>query len=352
MSTPLIDATTSRRLTALRALLMLCVVGIHSEKGVLFNLAAEAPLAQALFNVVCRHIFQTAVPLYFAMSGYLLFLRYDGNLAEYPRLALKRFRSIFLPFLLINGFWIAYLMISGGIPGIGGTTYLRERGVFSLLLGVNGLPLIYPLWFLRDLFVFFLLAPAFGFVLRRAPYLGLCALWLCWNFMELKALPVDYGGAFFFCLGGLLALRRANLDAWSRALWPMCLVWAALIAVSASIQLGSPLILDVQWLFPMWRLSILAGAVAVWQLSGLVRLGESRVLLRLAPSIFFIYLLHEPVLSYLADWTGGLVSAGSSLSQLGYALLLALTTVAITYAMGWILRRIAPPVYSVLTGGR
>lgn len=349
MSTPLIDAPTSRRLTALRALLMLCVVGIHSEKGVLFNMAAEAPLAQVLFNVVCRHMFQTAVPLYFAMSGYLLFLRYDGNLAEYPRLALKRFRSIFLPFLLVNGFWIAYLMIAGGIPGIGGTTFLRERGVFSLLLGVNGLPLIYPLWFLRDLFVFFLLAPAFGFILRRAPYAGLAAIWLCWNFMLQEGIPIEFSGAFFFYLGGLLAVKRADLDGWQGLRLPVLLAWAALVGLSSFVQVNA---IETVWRYPLWRMSILVGSVAVWQLSGIVRLGESRMLQKLAPSIFFVYLLHEPVLSYLASWTGGLVSAGSSLSQLGYALLLASATVAITYGMGWVLRRFAPPVYSVLTGGR
>lgn len=348
MSTPLIDAPTSRRLTALRALLMLCVVGIHAEKGVLFNVAAEAPLAQALFNVVCRHVFQTAVPLYFAMSGYLLFLRYDGNLAEYPRLALKRFKSIFVPFLLVNGFWIAYLTIAGGIPGIGGTTFLRERGVFSLLLGLNGLPLIYPLWFLRDLFVFFLLAPAFGLMLRRAPYPGLCGLWLCWNFILQESIPIDFGGAFFFYLGGLLAVKRADLDGWQGLLLPVLLAWAALIGLSSFIQVNG---IETAWRFPLWRMSVMIGAVAVWQLSGLLRLGESRMLLKLAPSIFFVYLLHEPVLSYLANWTRGLVGDGSA-SQLGYALGLAVATVALTYAMGWVLRRFAPPVYSTLTGGR
>lgn len=349
MSTPLIDVSTSRRLTALRALLMLCVVGIHSEKGVLFNVAAEAPLAQAIFNVVCRHMFQTAVPLYFAMSGYLLFLRYDGNLGEYPRLALKRFRSIFLPFLLVNGFWIAYLTISGGIPGIGGTTFLRERGVLSLLLGVNGLPLIYPLWFLRDLFVFFLLAPAFGFVLRRAPYAGLAAIWLCWNFMLQEGIPIEFSGAFFFYLGGLLAVKRADLDGWPGLRLPVLLAWAALIGLSSFIQVNG---IETVWRYPLWRLSVMVGSVAVWQLSGLARLGESRMLLKLAPSIFFVYLLHEPMLSYLANWTRGMVSAGSSLSQLGYALGLAVATVALTYVMGWVLRRFAPPVYSTLTGGR
>jgi len=348
MTTALIDAVTSRRLTALRALLMLCVVGIHAEKGVLFNVAAEAPFAHALFNVVCRHFFQTAVPLYFTMSGYLLFLRYDGNLAEYPRLAFKRFRSIFLPFLLVNGFWIGYLTITGGIPGIGGTTVLRERGVLSLLLGLNGLPLIYPLWFLRDLFVFFLLAPAFGLMLRRAPYAGLCGLWLCWNFIQQENIPIDFGGAFFFFLGGLLAVKRADLDGWQGLRLPVLLAWAALIGLSAAIQVGE---VETAWRFPLWRMSVMTGAVAVWQLSGLLRLGENRMLLQLAPSIFFVYLLHEPTLSYLANWTRGLVGAGSA-SQLGYALLLGVATVAITYSMGWVLRRFAPPVYSVLTGGR
>lgn len=349
MTAPLVDIATSRRLTALRALLMLCVVGIHAEKGVMFHAPVEAPLAHAVFNVVCRHIFQTAVPLYFAISGYLLFLRYDGNLAEYPRLAFTRFRSIFLPFLLVNGFWIAYLTIAGGIPGIGGTTFLRERGVFSLLLGVNGLPLIYPLWFLRDLFVFFLLAPAFGLLLRRAPYAGLAAIWLCWNFMLQEGIPIEFSGAFFFYLGGLLAVKRADLDGWRNLRLPALLAWAALIGLSSFVQVSG---IETVWRYPLWRMSVMIGSVAVWQFACAVRLEKSWTLLKLAPSIFFVYLLHEPVLSYLSSWTGGLVSADSSLSQLGYALLLATATVAVTLGMGWALRRFAPQAYSLLTGGR
>jgi surface polysaccharide O-acyltransferase-like enzyme len=361
MTPPLIDAATSRRLTALRSLLMLAVVCIHTEKGLLFGLAAEAPLTKAILNVLCRHVFQTAVPLYFAMSGYLLFLRYDGGLGGYPHLIAKRFRTIMLPFLLANIFWLVFILVEGGIPGIGGTTYVKERGFVDLILGLNGLPLIYPLWFLRDLFFLFLLAPGISYVIRRLPYLGLAGFWLCWNFMLQEGIPLEFSGAFFFYLGGLLAEKRADLDGLKRYVWPVCLGWIALVAVSATLQIsGTETILR----YPVWRASVMVGAVSVWLLSGLaqfsgneekdgtVETGWKRAVFMLSPYIFFIYLLHEPALSFIASWTSWMVSADSVLAQLGYVLFLAVSTMAATLGVAWVLKRLAPPVYSLLTGGR
>ncbi|MBI4805471.1 MAG: acyltransferase [Desulfovibrio sp.] len=361
MTAPLVDAATSRRLTALRSLLMLAVVCIHTEKGLLFALAAEAPLAKAVLNVFCRHVFQTAVPLYFAMSGYLLFLRYDGGLGGYPGLIVKRFRTIMLPFLLANLFWVVFILVEGGIPGIGGTTYVKERGFVGLIFGLNGLPLIYPLWFLRDLFILFLLAPGISFVIRRLPYLGLAGFWLCWNFMLQEGIPLEFSGAFFFYLGGLLAEKRTDLDGLRPYIWPVCLGWIGLVAVSSTIQISGT---ETIWRYPAWRASVLVGAVAVWLLSGKVHWGGNdgkdergetnwkRAIFLLSPYIFFIYLLHEPALSFIASWTSWMVSPDSSPAQLGYVLFLAVATMAATLGVAWMLKRFAPPVYSLLTGGR
>jgi len=352
MSNPaLIDPQTSRLFTALRALLMLAVVCIHSEKGILFSLGVtgETPLTRGILNVLCRHLFQTTVPLYFAISGYLLYLRYDGNLKDYPRLVAKRFRTLMLPFLLANGFWLAWLTVNGSIPGISGTTILKTRGYLSMLLGIDGLPLIYPLWFLRDLFIFALFAPVFAFFLKRLPYLGLAAIWLCWNFMLQKGIPLEFSGAFFFYLGGLLAVKRIGLTLPRTAVIAAWAVFLATTAVSSYIDLSG---METQWRYPFWRMSVLSAVLVVWDWARWVRLGERAWLMWLAPSIFFIYLLHEPTLSYLAEWTKGWVLSGSTASQLGYACFLTAACLAITWSIGWILKRFAPPAYALLTGGR
>lgn len=347
----LIDPQTSRLFTALRALLMLAVVCIHAEKGILFALGVtgETPLARGILNVLCRHLFQTAVPLYFAISGYLLYLRYDGNLKDYPRMAARRFKTLMLPFLLVNGFWLAWLTVTGSIPGISGTTILRERGYLNMLLGIDGLPIIYPLWFLRDLFILALASPLFAFFLKRLPYAGLAGIWLCWNFMLQKGIPLEFSGAFFFYLGGLLAVKRAGLSAPRPAVIAAWAVFAATTAISSYMDLSG---MVTQWKYPVWRMCVLSGVVAVWHWAMWARIGERGWLLWLSPSIFFIYLLHEPALSYLAEWTKGWVLPGSTASQLGYAAFLTAACLALTWSVGWGIRRFAPPAYSALTGGR
>lgn len=350
MTAALIDAITSRRFAAMRSLLMLAVVCIHAEKGVLMNAGAETPLAAAVFNVLNRHLFQTAVPLFFAMSGYLLFLRYDGGLAAYKSIAARRFRTLMAPYVICNLFWLIFILIAGAIPGIGGTTYVKTRGYVNLVLGLDGLPLIYPLWFLRDLFVLFLCAPAFHWLLKRLPWVGLAAIWYCWNFVPQQGIPLEFSGAFFFYLGGLLAMRQADLSALDRHAPALFALYAAVTAASVWMQLGG----DPQspWRFPVWRASVLAGTAAVWTLAGILRVGEREWLTKLAGFIFFIYLLHEPTLSFLADVTPGLVKGGGTAAQLGYAAFLAAVGVGVTLGAGWGLKRVAPAVYGVLTGGR
>jgi peptidoglycan/LPS O-acetylase OafA/YrhL len=350
MTNPLLSAETSRRFAAMRSLLMLAVVCIHAEKGVLFGAGAETPLASAVFTVINRHLFQTAVPLFFAMSGYLLFLRYEGGLAAYKSIAARRFRTLMVPYLACNLFWLAFILIAGGIPGIGGSTYVKTRGYVNLVLGIDGLPLVYPLWFLRDLFTLFLCAPAFHWLLRRMPWLGLAAIWYCWNFVPQQGIPLEFSGAFFFHLGGMLAVRRADLPALDRHAAALLAFYAAVTALSVWIQLeGDPQSL---WRFPVWRLSVMTGTAAVWTLTGLLRVGEGQWLTRLAGYIFFIYLLHEPTLSFLAGATPELVKGGGTAAQLGYAAFLAAAAIGATLAAGWGLKRAAPAAYGVLTGGR
>jgi len=328
---------------------MLAVVGIHAQKGVLYLSGGETPAAALIFLIVCNHLFQAAVPLYFAISGFLLFLRHDGPPDDYPKLVSRRFRSLFLPFLLVNGFWLAYLSATGAIPGIGGSTYLKTRGYLQLLLGLDGLPLIYPLWFLRDLFVLFVLSPVLGWLLRHAAYAGLALLWLCWNFLPQGDVPVAYLGVFFFYLGGLAAVKRFPLACPGPALAALWTGFALLTALSVFILTANP---GSVWWFPVWRLCVLTGTLAVWYWSGWAKLQDWGWLTRIAPFIFFVYLVHEPALSYLADACSGLFSLPGTISQLGFALGLAVAATAVSLALALLLRSLAPPVYRLLTGGR
>lgn len=356
-----LPASTSRRITALRALLILTVLGVHSLKGVRFHLGSITPAADVFFTVLAFHIFQVCVPLYFAIAGYLLFLRYDGGLRGYPQLVVKRFRSVLLPFLLLNAIWICYLILVGGIPGIGGTTVYKTRGFLSLLLGIDGLPLIYPLWFLRDLFIYFLLAPLFGLCFRSISWMGLALLWAAWNSSLEQTIHVNLIGPFFFYLGGIVARKRCDLNGWQRFRWILLLAWAALIAASSFVRLelhGS------FWREPLWNAALLAGACSTWTLSGLPQkknggpddqwegVGSYRTLLALAPYAFFIYLLHEPVMSFLMAATPGLAIAGNTASQIGYAAFLTIATGLVNLSAAWLLRRFVPGIYAVVTGGR
>jgi len=352
MAVSSLPAETSRRITIARAILLAGVVYDHAQKGIIFH-GQATPVVSVVMDLLDNYIIRPTVPLFYTISAYLLFLRY-GGIAGYPRLVVKRFRGLLLPSILLNLFWAGYILLIGSIPGIGGPTWVKSQGIATLLFGgLNGLPLIYPLWFLRTLFWCVLLTPVFAFLLRRAAWLTLAVLWLCYGFIPPGATSVDTMAPFFFYIGGFLAVKRVDVDGFTRFLWPATALWGLFIA--GDILVKTLLSATNYWHVVLWYNSTVFGIAAVWMFFCKARLGAdnraSRLLLAFAPFAFLVYLLHEPAISFLTAATGWMLGPGS-ISQMAYTVFLAAATIALTMLVAWLLKRFVPPVHRVLNGGR
>ena len=66
---------------------------------------------------------------------------------------------------------------------MGDINMVHQEGYVKLLFGLYRFPAVYTLWFLRDLYVFFLLAPVFYAVSVEIPFVGLVVFWALWNYM-------------------------------------------------------------------------------------------------------------------------------------------------------------------------
>ena len=158
---------------------------------------------------------ETGVPGFFFISGFLFFL---SKKAYYQKLR-ARFHTLLIPYLLWNFTLLTLYLVAwaAGYPQeINGrsitsytiTDYVRlfwDRGSYD---NGNFVPLLCPLWYIRNLLIMSILSPIFFYIIRYARELFLLAITLWWM--------ISYHNAFipqtilFFCLGAYFSIFDIN----------------------------------------------------------------------------------------------------------------------------------------------
>lgn len=111
-----------------------------------------------LFYYIFGEVFgRIGVPLFFFISGYLFFQKYLNTKIIYAQKIKKRFFSLFIPYVLWNFFaFIIYCFVTDSM------SLDQFFQAFWVVEGKSGhSPADGPLWFLRSLMIYSLLAPFF-----------------------------------------------------------------------------------------------------------------------------------------------------------------------------------------------
>jgi len=345
----LVSPEISKRLSVLRSLLVIFVIGIHSEKGLQAYYPQVPDLLRAYLAFVPHNIFRLAVPLFFSISGYLFFLTYTPDAASYGRMIIKKTRTILIPYLLFNAISLLLIFIFNKVPYIGDINMVHRDGVWELLLGIYRYPVNYTLWFLRDLYVYFLMAPVFYVVSKEIPFLGLILFWAIWMFLPQAGIPIELSGLLFFYGGCMLSRLRIDLDAGRRLLLPLAALYLAFLCATAHYEYWYG---TVSYYHLLYRHSMIFGVMTLWLLSAYAPLHNNQMLLKLAGTSFFVYLVHEPILSYLIYGTRFLFKPSGVLAGIAYMWLLIATDYALCLGLAQLLKRRTPRLYALASGAR
>jgi fucose 4-O-acetylase-like acetyltransferase len=332
------------------------------------------------------------IPMFFAISGYLFAL---GDAAPYGKRVSKRLRTLGLPYLL----WTAIAMATlYALPFLGAdwaqavkNTYLAPWDYpefytakwweYIVYFTFNS-PVAFQLWFLRALLfvnlaypglrwlietrkvgkvnvgyglqIFFFVTLAIGYLVDMD--LGSLVLSLIHPTLGFTVFHPE--AILFFSIGIWFAKRPSGIPAkpvWGTPVWVWFALWIGLcvgktwMAFALSPELG--------WVGPvlhfMHKGSILAGLLAAWYgMDGLVRICmQSKPFVWASAFSFFIYALHEPLLHVLNQWVF-LWAKDIPYYRITAYFGLCVGITLFSIVVGWVLRTIAPPVYSILTGGR
>ena len=221
----MITSTISNAISLMRFVLPLFVVAMHVNAGVF---SPDSESVEKIGESINLSILMAAVPLFFAMSGFL----FEMSSKSYSSKIRGRCNTLLLPYLAWNtlcSFWfllLAHLKLASS-ENIFANIGLSEFFILSFGLSVP-VPLDFPLWFVRDLFLACLLYPLFSLFLKTFPRIFLSISFAIYLFGTLFAdifmadsfphsvemFSKSSCTLFFFPLGIFLAMRSDKFSAW------------------------------------------------------------------------------------------------------------------------------------------
>ena len=295
-----------------------------------------------------------AVPLFYAISGYLFFLNTDKGISVIRMKMKKRVWTLLIPFVIAALYFPAFLIGMELLPFtkqfVNGTSAFSNNLqlplveiIRSLFYAKNGgdSPWAFHLWFLRDLIIIVAISPLL-YVIKKAIGGGISVLVLyILTFLHIEWLPLY---ALFWFMAGSVCLNRLD---------KVKSMWIPVIFMFISVM--EFVLPDLSWKYI--KIPVIAlGIVSVWNiynrlLPASFNLQRHRLLCTACQFTFFIYLFHEPTLNIvrkLLILVLGHTSTGFALSYMLSPWIFA----GLFIVVGYYFRKFLPRIYAVCTGGR
>ncbi len=352
----------SSRLALLRFPLIVGVVFIHAygtslnfADGSTVGLAGEHAGADFVRNLVVQGIARIAVPLFFLMSGYLFFYGGSWSTPRYLDKLRSRAVTLLLPFLFWNLLILVLTAAAQQLPGLqslfsSDKLPIAQYSLFDAVdavFGITRTPIAYQFWFIRDLMLLIVLSPVLHAAITRLSWAVLVPLYLAWQFSVWPLPMPSVEGTLFFSIGAWLACQRRDLFAVDRhgrlivlAFVPVMLLDAALTGSAAGALLH--------------KLDVLLGVASTLVLSGYALRSPALVdrLIALSAASFFVFAVHEPLLTVLRKLAYRLLQPQSSALVLLLFFAIPLLTVLIALLLHALARAVAPRFTALISGGR
>ena len=296
---------------------------------------------------------ETGVPGFFFISGFLFFL----SKKSYTEKLRSRFHTLFIPYVLWNLLLLLLYVFSyalGYPQDINGKNivdysfidYLRifwDRGSYD---NGNFVPLLCPLWYIRNLIIMSILSPLLYYSIRyiRELFLFIVAVW--WMTTPHNAFISQT--ILFFRLGAYFAILNKNpLEAVDRNKGIFLTLFSvfAIGDILSHIFIGTPINLQIH------RLSLIFNIPAFFLLGDwCVRHGYTNKILPNAA--FIVFCVHYPIVVILRKFCiATYLNASDTVHILLYFACVVISTV-LSISIYLVLNRYFPKVKNILSGNR
>lgn len=327
----------SEKIKVLSFLLTVLIVILHTNMA---NLCTGG--VRFLQEVMTAEVTRIAVPLFYLTSGFLFFINYQNTWGDYRRKLGARTCSLLIPYVLFLLCGSLAMFVLEHVYTIDAFWEILKHGILS------SPPIFYPLWFLRDLYVMVLIAPIVYWVIKKVPILLIVPI-VVWLLGKNPFLFPMTEAMLFFSVGAFLSTKVKWLEQTvHKGAWGCLLLWLLLCLMNRYV---SEYVIRLS--YATHCVILLLGIYAVWILyDKLYSKFSNRVKsANIYKYSFFIYLLHEPILTIFKKT--GLFVLGYSSWSIGVIYVIApILTILVVYGMGVVLNTHCPKVLAFITGGR
>lgn len=363
----------SKVLDWLRFPMIVLVVYIHYWGE---NIPESSVIGSTIYDSIrifmCHVISRAAVPTFFLISGYYFFYKIkDFTFDNYKDKLKKRIRTILIPYLLWNAIAISKIVILKigawvvkGKPLDNVLSFFEENGFINLFWSCNEWyartnwfgheliesgPILIPMWYLRDLMIFFILTPAIYWCLKRKKKLFLSVLFLLYvSGIRLQILGFSLS-IIYFVIGCSMALNNQNIIKvfYSRR---KLFYGIMLLLLPFMIFLDNKDTIVNDIIYPLFVFVLVPCYINIT--TSLMQQKIIKPMPELSKSSFFVYALHVMILGYCASIIKLIIPSDFwILASIRY-LFTPLFCVSVCYVCYIILKRFVPNCLSTLIGGR
>ena len=358
----------SDSITALRFPLIVAIVFIHTFiigqptiDGKINVNYGQFPLYDFLDYVIRICFAEIAVPLFFAISGYLFFYKCDFNYSVYKTKIQKRLRTLLVPYLLWNLIYLLYVLATQMmLPSA--TSQGRKMVIdYTLLDFIDSFwhydgvdrgwgPIYGPLWFIRDLIEINLFTPIIYWLVnvkRVVPVLGMLTLYLSGLWLMTPGICVT--GFSFYTLGAWASVNKIDL---SRFIIEKGIF---VVVISCALFVIDVLLWNQGMPHPLGHRAFIVSGVllcvvlAIWIVS---KYEVGRKIRYLAKCSFFVFVFHMFIIPIFNKcWVLLLAPVNTYTVSLALFLIPFVTCMS-CIALFTVLKQLMPNTLSVLVGGR
>ena len=351
----LISDNEKKYIQVIKIILCVLVVFVHSFRDdSLINIQTfsfnSSSIIYFIKDFVSHVICNCAVPGFFLISSVLLYkknFKWNENIK-------KKIKSLLIPYILLNTFWILFYIVFQSIPQF--SKYFSTESTIianwnltdwiNAYLGIEGYPLLYPLWFIKNLFILNLISPIIKKVCNKIPitFLTIIILAFIWN-LKIPFSILSTGSLLYFTIGYLIVNNNIHIDDLNKIntnimvfLYPfLCVLYY--IVSNTIISRMLLLVIDIISLIIIFK--------TILKIKGNLL---SKLIL-IAPYSFAIYLFHEFSLTIFVKVCTIVIPQNNIINLIEY-FTLPFFTIIYCIILSIILKKFLPKLYCVLTGDR
>jgi hypothetical protein len=341
----------SKRVSICKVWFTIMVLFIHSYTETVFinsgNVVLQIPEWLATLKYIITEVFsRTAVPGFFIISAIFL---YRKQFSWWENVK-KKFKTLMIPYFIMNTFWVVFYFVCQHIPAVrdyfsNAENVVANWGILGWLNGYGitaGAPLLYPLWFLKYLFLMNVLSKVYLVVIKKFPVISALVLLGVWLYFDNEPLTQTI---CFWGFGCILAVKQPDFEKLFKWKWIIAAGYVLLVVADTVTRHIVPREL-------VNKICILWGIV-FWFVCTTEFKSEkvTKWLLTLSSYAFGIYLFHEMNLYILKKLLAKLLPQ-TPLMQLVQYFGIPVAIFCFCLVVSVLMKKYLPRLYSLVTGSR